>query len=643
MTDFPAAQSTAYTAGHGPSRVAPRDVQAGFASIVVDEWLRAGVTDAVACPGSRSTPLLVALAEASERGALCLHVVVDERTAGFVALGLGLGSGTPAPVVTTSGTAAAELHPAIVEAHHAGVPMVAVTADRPEELHDCGAPQTVRQVGLYGDALRWSAAIGVPALASSSSWRSLASRSVAEARGGAHGPGPVHLNLAFREPLVGSVQAFASNVGAALGPRSVQVLNGRPGRAPWHRLSGPEELPVPPGCVELLVDAGERGLIVAGRGAGSAGAVWELSRATGWPVLADPTSACRLPGAIAAADALLRTELVRQWRPDVVLRLGAPWASKVLNGWLGELECSQVLVDRWGAWASPDRLPGDVVVGSPEALCRAVAERSCIGGGGAWARQWALAESVAQGAIDAMLADESGLSEPGIARVFLGSVPTGSTVFVSSSMPVRDVEWWTKPREDVRVLANRGANGIDGVLASALGVAASLRKLGRLGSGPQGSGHIGGAGERVSVLLGDLAFLYDVGSLLGVANHGVCLDLVVIDNNGGGIFNSLTPLGHQPAERFERLWGVPHGLDLCAVASSYGVEAETISDLAGLASAMALPGEHDGVRAYVLRTDRAAGVGVRRRLNAGVEAAVQAAAAAALEAAVEAAEMGRSS
>ena len=211
----------------------PQDVQAAFACALVDEWVRAGVTDVVVCPGSRSTPLLIAVAEATEEGRLRAHSVLDERSAGFFALGLGLAAGVPAPVVTTSGTAAVELHPAVVEAHHAGVPMLAVTADRPPELQDCGAPQTVRQAGLYGDAVRWEASPGVPGPESAGTWRSLASRSVAEARGGARRPGPVHLNLAFREPLIGSAEAFPS------------IPEGRPGGAPWHRMARPDAVAPP--------------------------------------------------------------------------------------------------------------------------------------------------------------------------------------------------------------------------------------------------------------------------------------------------------------------------------------------------------------------------------------------------------------
>ncbi len=622
---------------------APQDVQAAFATVLVDEWLRAGVTDAVTCPGSRSTPLLVALAEAAERGALRLHVLLDERSAGFFALGLGLAQGVPAPVVTTSGTAAAELHPAVLEAHHSAVPMLAVTADRPPELHDFGAPQTVRQVGLFGDAVRWEADPGPPDVAAAWSWRSTASRSVLEACGGP-GPGPVHLNLAFREPLLGRAEAVLARrpesggegdhlLGQALatgtplrGEQALVLLRrGRPEQAPWHRRPAPVLAAPPAELVELLARAGERGLIIAGGGVTEAdrGPIWQLSRAAGWPVLASPQSGCRVPGAIGSADALLRTALVRGWRPDVVLRLGAPWASRVVNEWLANLDCLQVLVDPWGSWAAADRPAGEAVATSPSALCREVASgipvaqtaRAQTGGTeiaggpsagapGLWGRQWATAERLAQAAIDGALDGEQCLVEPAIARALLDAVAEDVTVVASSSMPVRDLEWWGRPRIGTRVLANRGVNGIDGVLSTAVGVAAS------------------GCAPRVVALLGDLAFLYDIGALLAAIRGGTDLDVVVIDNDGGGIFNFLPQATGQPLERFERLWGTPHGADLVAIARSFGAPAERVGEAGGLAGALAEDGQGKGLRVFVAKTDRVADVAVHRRLHAAIEAAL---------------------
>lgn len=622
---------------------APQDVQAAFASVVVDEWVRAGVREAVACPGSRSTPLLVALGEASERGALRLHVLADERAAGFFALGLGMAAGMPAPVVTTSGTAAAELHPAVVEAYHAGVPMIAVTADRPPELQDFGAPQTITQGGLFGKAVRWEAAPGVPDLGAAWSWRSLASRSVHEARGSSGRPGPVHLNLAFREPLLGSPAAVLEGgvdsraTGTAMGQvaigtaggqdprRGLELMRrGRPDGAPWHSWRGDSLVPPPPDAVDALAGAGERGLIVAGAGAGDPEAVWQLCRATGWPVLATPQSGARSPGAIGSADALLRTAVVRGWRPEVVLRLGAPWASRVVNEWLAGLDTTQVLVDPAGWWATPDRPPGEVVVASPELVCRAVAERvrperlEKAGGAGEWARLWSRAESLAQEAIDTALAGETGVTEPALARGLLADMPAGGTVFVSSSMPVREVEWWSRPRHGVRVLANRGANGIDGVLSTALGVAAG--SSGRLHNNARNNYALN---NNVTALVGDLAFLYDASVLLAAHKAGFDLDVVVVDNDGGGIFSFLPQAMGQPPERFERLWGTPHRADVAAVARAYGAAVEEVADINSLAGTMARPGPGQGLRVFVARTDRAENVAVHNLLNAAVEKAVE--------------------
>ena len=259
----------------------PSDVQAAFCAVLVDEWARAGVSDAVVAPGSRSTPLLIALG-ADPR--IKVHVVLDERSAGFVALGLGLATRRPAVVATTSGTAAVELHPAVVEAHQAGVPLIAVTADRPHELHQVGAPQTVEQESLFAAAVRWSASPGVPEAGSSGAWRSLASRMVAESVAGASGPGPVHLNLAFREPLIGD-------------PSAGGVPPGRAGGAPWHRGAARAELGVPdPVVSELARFAGKAGIVVAGEGCGDADVLLGAAARLGWPVLADPRSGCRGTG-----------------------------------------------------------------------------------------------------------------------------------------------------------------------------------------------------------------------------------------------------------------------------------------------------------------------------------------------------------
>lgn len=553
------------------------DAQASLAATMVDEWVRAGVTDAVVAPGSRSTPLLLALAADD---CLRVHVVLDERSAGFFALGIGLATGRPAVVVTTSGTAAAELHPAVVEAHQAGVPLLAVTADRPPELHGVGAPQTIEQDTLFGAALRWSAAPGVADGETAGTWRSLASRAVAETLSGPLGPGPVHLNMAFREPLIGAPTA---------------VPAGRAGGAPWH---GTVRSPIPPPedlVARLRGLAGRRGVIVAG--AGTSGPVGAMAESLGWPVLADPPSGARVPGrlTVAAADTLLRLPGVAAWRPEVVLRLGQPWASRIVSTWLASLEgAEQILVDPHGRWSDPERRAATVVHADVAALCRAVATGDVVEND--WNAQWAGAEAAAQVAIDEVLGRHDAITEPAVARIVAAE---SGRLFVSSSMPVRDIEWYSRPRRGLEVLANRGANGIDGIISTALGVATA---------GP------------VTALLGDLAFLYDAGALLWAGRRDMDCTLVVVDNDGGGIFSFLPQATAVAKDQFERFWGTPHGMDLSQVAAAYGLAVTAVTRAGDLQSALASEG--GGVRLLHVRTDRQANVAVHREIEEAVRQVV---------------------
>jgi 2-succinyl-5-enolpyruvyl-6-hydroxy-3-cyclohexene-1-carboxylate synthase len=579
-----------------PARAA--DVQAAFSAVLVDEWVRAGVCDAVVAPGSRSTPMLAALAD---DGRIRLHVVLDERSAGFVALGLGLATGRVAPVVTTSGTAAAELHPAVVEAHQAGVPLLAVTADRPPELHQVGAPQTIEQEGLFGDVPRWAVSPGVPDLASADSWRSLASRAVAATQAGAAGPGPVHLNLAFREPLLGD-------------PGRVAHPAGRPDGEPWHRVTPAAHAPLDAALVERVAGfAGRRGLLVAGGGLDDPAALVELGRRVGWPVFADPRSGARVPGppVIGAFDSLLRARPVRDWLPEIVVRVGQLPASKVLGQWLADLPgpIPQILLDPTGAWGDPDRRVSEVCVCDPSALASAVIatldsqrDLQINAASPGWAGGWARAEAAAQAALDAALCGDPALGEPAIARATSRALREGSILVASSSMPVRDLEWFAAPRVGVQVVANRGANGIDGVVSTALGAALS--------------------GRPAVALIGDLAFAYDVAALLWAAERDIDCTYVIVDNDGGGIFSFLPQAEQLAPERFERLWGTPHRRDLLAIARAYGASTADVDSLDGLTAALGDVGTGKGVRVLRCRTDRAANVADHDRLNAAVAGAV---------------------
>jgi 2-succinyl-5-enolpyruvyl-6-hydroxy-3-cyclohexene-1-carboxylate synthase len=568
------------------------DVAATFCATLVDEWARAGVAHAVVAPGSRSTPLALALAA---DGRLAVHVHHDERAAGYLALGIGRATGRPAVVLTTSGTAAVELHPAVVEAHHAQVPLVAVTADRPPELRDVGAPQTIDQAHLYGRAVRWYAEPGVPDGAARAHWRPLAARAVLAAAGSP--PGPVHLNLSFREPLVGEAG---------------ELPPGRPTGVAWHGAppAGPAVTALDAGA---LADAvrGRRGLIVAGGEVANADAVHALAARLRWPVLADPRSGCRVPrpGTVSHADALLRHDaLANRLRPEVVLRLGSPPASKVLGRWLAASDAWQLAVTAHGARHDPDGTLAALLVAEPGAFCARLL--GDVGGAGAatgapdgWYEAWTAADAEAASAIREVLAGHAEPTEPAVARDVVTAVPHGGHLVVSSSMPVRDVEWYAAPREGLTVHANRGANGIDGVVSTGIGVAL-------------------GSGAPTAVLVGDVAFLHDANALAGAARRGVHLAVVVVDNDGGGIFSFLPQAGALDAERFELLFGTPHGTDLAALAGAHGAAARRLDRQAEVGPAVAGALALGGVHVLLVGTDRGKNVAVHDEIHAAVAEAL---------------------
>ncbi len=517
-------------------------VQATFSATLVDEWAHLGVTDAVICPGSRSTPLALALAER-----LTVHVRLDERSAAFFALGLAMATGRPTVVCVTSGTAAVELHPAVVEAHHARVPLIVCTADRPPELHDTGASQTIEQRNLFGTAVRWSVAPGVPEEGHEAVWRPLAVRAFAESRHGGSGPGPVHLNLEFREPLTGT----ADELPRRRGPRVV--------------------LPAEDAAPTSAEPLGGRGIIVVGGQMPEPpdpGRVQALATRLGWPVLADPRSRSRVTGTIAAADSIVRTSPPL---PDSVVLLGAPWLSKALGDYVTEAARSGariVVVDPWRQWADPNRAATEFhFCGTDSWLASALEHASPCDP--EWLRSWQSWEERAQAAIEGVLGND--LSEPRVARaLYRHAGETGATLVVSASMPIRDLEWFAAPAASPpRVLANRGVNGIDGVVSTALGIAAS------------------DGGCRTVALLGDLAFLHDVSGLVNLPE--LPCTFVVVDNGGGGIFSFLPQARSLDAALFERIFGTPPTSDLGAVARGFGLTVHDVNSLPELEAALAAP------------------------------------------------------
>jgi 2-succinyl-5-enolpyruvyl-6-hydroxy-3-cyclohexene-1-carboxylate synthase len=560
-----------------------RNAGHAFALVLVDELARHGVTDAVLAPGSRSTPVALALAGDAR---IRLHVRIDERSAAYLAVGIARTTGRPVPVLCTSGTATAHFHGAVMEADQSRVPLLVLTADRPPELRGVGANQTVDQTALYGGAARLSVDVGVPEARAESVhyWRSVLSRAVAVALGRSGGPaGPVHLNLPLREPLTPTDD----------GVGFPWPLDGRPGNAPW---TASARAPVAaPDDLVALVGAANRGVVVAGDGLapGDVEGVVAFARDSGWPLLAEPHSNARRGPALRAADALLSDgRFVAEHRPDLVVVAGRAGLTRPLLGWLAAQP--HVVVDRDGIWADPTRSAQAVFRADPAALVDCATKAP-----GEWAIAWAEASAAAATAVDEILEGDDRLTEPRVARDVAALLPAGGALVVASSMPIRDLDLTMAPRDDITVVANRGVSGIDGFVSTAAGVALS---------------HPG----RTVALAGDLSLLHDVNGL--VADPRPDLTLVVVNNDGGGIFSLLPQAtGGDPAT-FERLFGTPHGVDLPALAVAYGVRfarADTADELAA-----ALAKSPQGIDIVEVRSDRADNAELHGRLRAAAAAAL---------------------
>ncbi|WP_345384642.1 2-succinyl-5-enolpyruvyl-6-hydroxy-3-cyclohexene-1-carboxylic-acid synthase [Pseudonocardia yuanmonensis] len=522
-------------------------VQAG---VVVDELVRLGVTDAVLCPGSRNAPLAFALHAADAAGRLRLHVRIDERTGGFLALGLALGSGRPVPVVTTSGTAVANLHPAVLEASHSGVPLLALTADRPPELVGTGASQTIEQQGIFGGAVRRAGTLAVarPAPGEPGRWRAAVDRIVAAATGAlGEPPGPVHLNIPFAEPLVPDP--------------ADQVPPGRPDGAPWTV--------VPPArrtAPTLPLDPEAPTLVVAGGGAGI-----DPALLGGAPVVAEPSSPL-WPHALRSGPWLLGASGGPP-RPTQVLVVGRPTLHRAVARLLAAPDL-QVY-----AAADPHGMPWTDVAGT----VRAVGDVPALAPPRDWVRRWHEADEAASAALDRALPEgPRGLS---LARDLVAGLPDGSRLVLGSSNPVRDVSLAAVPRSGLSVLSNRGVAGIDGTVSTAVGAALTH-------PGP------------TVALLGDLTLLHDAtGLLIGPDEPRPALSIVVLNDSGGGIFGLLEQGAPAHSASFERVFGTPHRADLAAVATGLGAAHVLVTAPSSLVEAVLPAGP--GLRIVEVRADRA--------------------------------------
>ena len=571
-----------------------RDTYRGLRAFV-DELARCGLRDACTSPGSRSTPLVLSLAR-EPRIRSTSHV--DERSGAFFALGLAKATGVPAALACTSGTAAANYAPAVIEAHEARVPLLVLTADRPPELRELGAGQTIDQVKLYGSAAKWFLEVDAqPATPERLRWlRQLACRAFWTAVDGR--PGPVHLNFSLREPLV-----LDQPLGADDG--------GRAGGRPWvtrPRVAAEPSTTLVDGLRDELQARG-RAVLVAGREERDrrlGAALAAFAERAAIPLLADPLSGARRgPAAVAHYDALLRDD---EWAlahaPDLVLRVGDLPTSKPLRRWLhGAGDALQIAFDPESAWQDPAGAVATILEADPRRTLEAVAGGLKRRRDSAWMERWRLADRSASEAIARALSP-AGLSEPRVAAELGSALPPEATVVVASSMPVRDVETFFPAREQPpRVLANRGANGIDGTVSTAFGVASAA-------DGP------------VVLLLGDVALIHDIGGLLAATRLGLKLTVVLLHNDGGGIFDFL-PVSGEGAEYVEHV-ATPHGLDFSHAAALFGCAYEAVDGVEDFRGALGRALAADRTSIVAVHTDRAANVALHRAVWDEVAGSVRA-------------------
>jgi len=585
---------------------------------LIDELVRGGASQFVVCPGSRSAPL--ALAVARHPGArVWMHL--DERSAAFFALGMARQRGEPAVLICTSGTAAANVHPAVAEADLARVPLIVLSADRPHELRDNGAPQTIDQVRLFGAMTRWFSDLPTPSEASAllPYLRAVAARALAAARGAP--AGPVHLNLPFREPLVPDRAALedlfkSRSTGLAATPGDPTAARGGAAHPAATVVAGPRLLPEASlgALVERLAPLA-RGLILCGPGCPPdlPPAVARLAAGRGWPILADPLSGARHGPhdrrlVLATYDAFLRDEdFAARYAPEVVLRFGAmPTSKPALQFLQRHPTARQIVVDEGAGWREPTSLAAEHLFCDPAWLCRELSARLPAAPElSPWARAWRDADRSAREAIAAILGPDERISEPGVFFHLAGLLPPGATLFVGNSMPIRDCDTFVPAGAGpLTIVGNRGANGIDGLVSSALGAVA------------------GGAGPLVMVL-GDLSLYHDANGLLAARLHGLNATIVLINNDGGGIFSFLPQASER--DQFERLFGTPHGLDFRPLAELYGARYTLAQDWPTFRAAVRAGLAGDGLHLVEVRTERERNVTDHRAIWPRVSAALRAA------------------
>jgi 2-succinyl-5-enolpyruvyl-6-hydroxy-3-cyclohexene-1-carboxylate synthase len=569
-----------------------------LASAFAEELARCGLRHAVLSPGSRSTPLALALWRQEE---IETTVIVDERSAAFFALGAAQASGAPVAILCTSGTAAANFHPAVCEADHSAVPLLVLTADRPPELRGIGAGQAIDQLKLYGDSVRWFCEVGSHDADDDGllHFRSTACRAFAAARGEPR-PGPVQLNFPFREPLA---PVAADGAVTATDPLALEGRGERP-------LTAVTPIDLEP--TQFLLDevAGHIaeapiGAIVAGRQLDPElrEPLAHLAAAAGYPILAEPTSQLRCgphdrSHVITAYDLLLRDERFREdAAPELVLRFGEMPTSKPLRSWLADSGADQIVVDPLDGWNEPSRRAAALLRADPTELAAGWAAR--LGEDRPPPAMWIDAEGSAREAIEADLGG-AGLSEPGLQLALGAAYADGELVYTASSMPIRDQEaFLPASATDANFLCNRGANGIDGLISSGIGAAHAT-------------------GRPTTILTGDLGLLHDLGGLAALRDVSTPVRIVVIDNDGGGIFHFLPQEQALAGEEFEALLGTPRGVDVAKAAALFDLPHRRLASLDDLPAALAA-----GTGLIEFNTDRQANAALHRRIADRVASVVE--------------------
>jgi 2-succinyl-5-enolpyruvyl-6-hydroxy-3-cyclohexene-1-carboxylate synthase len=566
------------------------DIAVACVTALLDGLVGGGVAHMCMTPGSRSTP--IALAAARHPG-ITLHVHVDERSSAFFGLGIAAASGKPVAMFCTSGTAAANHFPAVVEACMARVPLVVMTADRPPELHGVGANQTIDQQHLFGRYVKWFCDTGVPVAGEREMhhWASFGVNAINHALRFPP-PGPVHLNLPFREPLLPS----GSRIDALPITYSTFTATDQP----------VDRIP----AFLREVSTGHRVVVVAGRLRVPPEGLIELCADRGWPLLAEPLSGLRETtrergrGGALSAGTLLATDagFREQHHPDLIIQVGAAPTSRGVQELVRGAD-RLIIIDPDGLVADPDRRATLTIEDDPAEVVAALraSTSSLPATRPQWLSEWHAADRQVREAVDMLLDSWDEPFEGRIARDVAGAIPGGGVLFAGSSMPVRDLDMYMRPRDGLRVLANRGASGIDGLVSTTFGIAEV--------SGP------------TYALLGDLSVLHDASGLLWGARRGPGAVLVVVDNDGGGIF-SLLPQASLPSDEFELLFGTPHGLDLEAIARAAGAGVRTVDSARVLVPAIREAATSGGAQIVRVRVDRRLAVELRAEVSRAVAAAL---------------------